>query len=178
MQKLEQKQFKISANTAKIIPKSLHFVAKKEGLNEKWMLRMLITVLNASLSIPSLRLSSVKGFHKSSDSWTTEEAALQQLRMALQLQSKHRCDPWERKSIKMHGVSNWHCYTFPLSCSKLQHSMEKVARLFTTIPHGIACVQMDLESHLVPAPYHGQSCHPPHQAAQGPIQPSLEQLLR
>lgn len=35
MQKLEQKQFKISANTTKIIPKSLHFVAKKEGLNEK-----------------------------------------------------------------------------------------------------------------------------------------------
>lgn len=98
LQKLEWKQCKISANIAKIIPNCCT-LWQKRGPEWKWMLRMLITVLTASLSMPSLRLSSVKGFHKSSDSSTTEEEALWQLRTALQLQSKHRCDPWERKSL-------------------------------------------------------------------------------
>jgi len=34
----------------------------------------------------------------------------------------------------------------------------------------------DLKAHAVPTPCHGQGCRPPAQAAQGPIQPGLENL--
>jgi len=39
-------------------------------------------------------------------------------------------------------------------------------------------VGRDLKAHPVSTPCHGQGCHPPAQAAQGPIQPGLECLQR
>jgi len=40
--------------------------------------------------------------------------------------------------------------------------------------HGVAeWLGRDLKAHPVPSPSHGQGCHPPVQAAQGPIQPDL-----
>ena len=40
----------------------------------------------------------------------------------------------------------------------------------------MALVRQDLKAHPVPTPCHGQCCHPPAQAARGPIQPSLKHL--
>ena len=37
-------------------------------------------------------------------------------------------------------------------------------------------VGRDIKDRLVPSPSHGQGCHPPAQAAQGPIQPGLVHL--
>ena len=40
----------------------------------------------------------------------------------------------------------------------------------------MAWIRRDLKDHLVPTPLLWAGCHPPGQAAQGPIQPGLEKL--
>lgn len=40
--------------------------------------------------------------------------------------------------------------------------------------HRMAYIGRDLKDHLTPTPCNGQGCHPPDQAAQGPLQTGLE----